>query len=985
MHTDKAGTGRLRHRRTRYVATCQQLLVLGVVFAALIPAATVVSLDVVRPGTAGGQADGSSSAGALAAYVAAATTPSAVPAGPVDAVVKEVALTPRTVPTGVSGRRLAAGQVTAHARLATPTPHTTVVTSTPQPVTGFGTVGVTWAHGVDLPVADLTASLRTRTDGVWTGWKKLDYDVDGPDADSADGRRSRPGTMEALVGHVDDVQVRLAVTGATVPADMKLAVIDPGTPTATAHEKPAIDTGAGESQASTSDYSTGSSDSSAGTSAASAGTSDSSGDEARAVLAAAAYTPKPQIYSRAQWGADEKVREQTAPSYFEVHGGFVHHTVNANDYTRAEVPGIIRSIYAYHVKSRGWRDIGYNFLIDKFGRIWEGRYGGVARPVVGAHTENYNDYGFGVSAIGNFETARPTSALIQAEGALFAWKLSLHGVAANATNVRIGSKVFPHAIEGHRDTKATACPGKYLYAKIPEIRTIAASLQKGWSGRELQSDLAATKYPDLIARRHSDGRLFVIPTGGLAGFRTRHTVLTVAKGTTVVVSPDLTGDDRADLVSIASDGVATTRPGKGEGAFGAAVTTMPRAFRSVTQVAAAGDLDGDGRNDLVARTGSNKLAYYLGNGRGGVETHVQSGLSLAGFSRLASVGDLDGDGHVDLAAKKGDQVYLFRGIGDGRLRAPTAVASPTGSWAAYGDLSGVGDFNNDGHSDLFVRDGSSRGWVFLGNGAGGFQRPLGPYTAMSSAGSVVGAAQLTGNLLPDLLVRTGTTIALVPSNGRRNLAPPINTGRVANYADAIFNAGDWDRDGDGDVLLRSRTNGDLYLLAGSGNGRLGKAVRIATGFGSVSQLQVVGDVTGDGWPDLQGQRKGGALMIWPGRGRNGVGSAYRSHSAIAAKVQIAAGRWNADGAPDSIFRADNRLTLYPGNGPGGLTNPTAMGIDVTRYNLIVGVANLTGGSFSDLVARQKKTAALYALRRTSSGGIAGARYLGSVAGFDLIG
>ena len=69
----------------------------------------------------------------------------------------------------------------------------------------------------------------------------------------------------------------------------------------------------------------------------------------------------------------------------------MHHTVNANDYTADEVPGIMRSIYAYHVKSRGWRDIGYNFLVDRFGRIWEGRYGGIDKPVVGAHTCGYND------------------------------------------------------------------------------------------------------------------------------------------------------------------------------------------------------------------------------------------------------------------------------------------------------------------------------------------------------------------------------------------------------------------------------------------------------------------------------------------------------------------------------------------------------------------------------------------------------------------
>ena len=157
-----------------------------------------------------------------------------------------------------------------------------------------------------------------------------------------------------------------------------------------------------------------------------------------------------------------------------MHAGFVHHTVNANDYSRAEVPGILRSIYAYHTRSLGWSDVGYNFLVDRFGRIWEGRYGGVARPVVGAHTLGYNDYSFAMSAIGNFETAQPTDVMLRAYGQLFAWKLSLHGVNPASTSQKIGRGTF-QAINGHRDAGSTACPGKYLYAKLPLIRQYASS------------------------------------------------------------------------------------------------------------------------------------------------------------------------------------------------------------------------------------------------------------------------------------------------------------------------------------------------------------------------------------------------------------------------------------------------------------------------------------------------------------------------------
>ena len=107
--------------------------------------------------------------------------------------------------------------------------------------------------------------------------------------------------------------------------------------------------------------------------------------------------------------------------------GFVHHTVNANDYSRDQVPAQLRGISSYHTQSKGWSDIGYNFVVDRFGRIWEGRYGGVDRAVVGAHTLGYNDVAFAASALGNVETTGPSSEMIDAYGRPFAWKLSVHG------------------------------------------------------------------------------------------------------------------------------------------------------------------------------------------------------------------------------------------------------------------------------------------------------------------------------------------------------------------------------------------------------------------------------------------------------------------------------------------------------------------------------------------------------------------------------
>jgi putative cell wall-binding protein len=177
----------------------------------------------------------------------------------------------------------------------------------------------------------------------------------------------------------------------------------------------------------------------------------------------------PAIYSRAQWGADESIREPGDPDYGQVLGTFVHHTAGTNSYTEAEVPAIIRAIYAYHVNGRGWRDIGYNFLVDRFGRTWEGRYGGVDRAVVGAHTAGYNSSAFGTSVLGTYTSKAPEDAVLFAYERLIAWKFTLHGVEPDASVAYPGQKTLP-AIAGHRDADATECPGQLLYDKLGAIR-----------------------------------------------------------------------------------------------------------------------------------------------------------------------------------------------------------------------------------------------------------------------------------------------------------------------------------------------------------------------------------------------------------------------------------------------------------------------------------------------------------------------------------
>src|SRR6478609_5225421 len=813
--------------RSRFVTACQQPLALAVVLAVLTPAASLVTLDVVGSAPAGtGSSMLSHPTMRTAAYTAEAVRASKVPTAPVTPIVHEVQLT---------------SAVTRAGRSATSTPQARVVvrdgatrlTTTPQPVTGFGEVGLSWGSGVAVPQAAIKVAARTRTDGAWSAWHTIPYDPEhGPDPGSAEARHARPGTDPLLVGKVGSVQVR-AVSRRPLPADMKLAVISPGRATHTATEHAAFDTSTMEG------------DNGADSVYRAVDPQPVSGDADSAQLAAAVFTPRPVIYSRAQWGADERMRSKSSLHYGDVHAGFVHHTVNANTYTRAEVPALLRSIYAYHVKVRGWSDIGYNYLIDRFGRIWEGRYGGIDRAVVGAHTLGFNDDSFAASAIGNYEVARPSQATLQAYATLFAWKLSLHGVDASSTRQYVTSRWF-RAINGHRDAAATACPGQYLYDKLPVIRKMAAADQRGWSGRQLESNLASTPEPDLVVRRASDGEAFIIPTGGLIHFPAPTTVATRVTGaTSVVVSRDLTGDKRGDLLVRQSDGSLAVQPGTPTGTYGATERVLT-AFRGKDQVSAPGDLTGDGVPDLVARDRSGVLWMYGGNGH-------------AGFAP--------------------------------RARVP-------GKFGSYATVTGGGDLTRDGNRDLLVRSRSTgETYVLPGRGDGTFAHRLGPFPRLTAAADpTIGA--VAGNKAPDVAALVGTTVKVWVNPGTFDLGRPIDTGASFAGANRILGVGDWDRDGYGDVVTRQSGTGNLVLWRGDGRGHLQRAGVLARGFGSVSRLAAVGDMTGDGFPDLLGQPRKSVMMLYPGRGLPGLRKAYPAYGAIKDGSQLGVGRWNDDGAPD---------------------------------------------------------------------------------------
>ncbi|MET8326444.1 peptidoglycan recognition protein [Streptomyces sp. NPDC005181] len=196
--------------------------------------------------------------------------------------------------------------------------------------------------------------------------------------------------------------------------------------------------------------------------------------------------PRPSIITRKGWGADEKLRERAFAYTKTVKAAFIHHSATGNNYTCSQAPSVLRGIYRYHVKSSGWRDIGYNFAVDKCGNIYEGRAGGVTKPVLGAHTLGFNTNSMGIAVLGTFTTSNPPAAAVNAIAKLTAWKLGLFGanprskttlVSGGGNRFKKGTKVKLNVISGHRDGFATECPGTRLYKKLGTARTSSAHLQ----------------------------------------------------------------------------------------------------------------------------------------------------------------------------------------------------------------------------------------------------------------------------------------------------------------------------------------------------------------------------------------------------------------------------------------------------------------------------------------------------------------------------
>ncbi|MFC8388311.1 peptidoglycan recognition protein [Streptomyces sp. NPDC057238] len=397
----------------------------------------------------------------------------------------------------------------------------------------FSMLGVTWSD----PSARVggTVEVRTRAAGTqeWSRWLTLDGDSGQGESGAA-----RGGTEPAWVGPSDGVEVRVdGKDSARLPKGLRLDMVDPGSgevtalepaayvaegveeseeptpsttepetgtgtepqPDATVPETPASETPPEPSPSEPSAPEPSVTEPSATVTPSAPETSSPTASPSPSVSvppAPPSTAPRPSITSRAAWGADESISPEE-PGYLpggKIKAVVVHHTAESNDYTCAQAPAVVRGIYAYHVKQLGWKDVGYNFLVDKCGTVYEGRKGGVDRPVMGAHAYGFNAETTGISVLGTYTSTAPSTAAMTSVARIAAWKLGQYGVAPSGTATLTagdsgrsysgktwakGARLTLPAIHGHRDGYNTQCPGDAFYNKLATVRTWAGGPVSG--------------------------------------------------------------------------------------------------------------------------------------------------------------------------------------------------------------------------------------------------------------------------------------------------------------------------------------------------------------------------------------------------------------------------------------------------------------------------------------------------------------------------
>lgn len=476
----------------------------------------------------------------------------------------------------------------------------------------------------------------------WSEWFELEIDPDhGPDPDSGEARRAKTASDPVWTGEGEAIQFRIE---GNRPERSWAALVD-----TTDRTKPVL---------------------------------ERFFDKLTPVTEKAEAAPltQPGIHPRSEWDPSDTCINADAPEpeYVQVTVLFVHHTATSNSYSQSAVDDQIAAICSYHVFTKGWNDIAYNYLIDQYGGIWEGRRGGVDKGVSGAHTGGFNTYSTGVAMLGLFESTTPSAAMQNSLAELIAWKASVHNLDITGTTDLIskgsskyasGTPVTLNTISGHRDASSTSCPGDLCYNLLPHFRSVASA---DWTpipydtySAPLTGDFTGDGVTDGASLRKADNTWVVV--NGKTGASVERPALSMTATWSAHLAVDSDGDGTPEIASfdgtkwhlVRSSGVTL-------------LATLPLTAGWTHHVAA--DVDGDGSQE-IASLHSSTATVHTTNGA----SRTFSGLSGA-IGLVAGDIDLDGDDDLAILDAAGKWRTAYGNAG-ALLSGPSYTLPETSGWA----------------------------------------------------------------------------------------------------------------------------------------------------------------------------------------------------------------------------------------------------------------------------------------------------------------
>ncbi|WP_327153380.1 FG-GAP-like repeat-containing protein [Streptomyces tubercidicus] len=590
----------------------------------------------------------------------------------------------------------------------------------------FRVIALSWKKSAPLD-HDARALARFHRDGSWGRWQEIPLDGD----QITDEEATRAGSPVFFSDTADGVQLRMTTPKGELPADLRLSLINPDKKAeGSAPQQTRIDPAAW-----------------------------SAGDADRL---------RPAVHSRADWGADESLADSGYKGMDSVKAMFVHHTVNGNQYSREDVPGLLRAIYTNGIRNLGYGDFPYNFVVDRFGRVWEGRKGSTdasptsdPKAIMAGHALGFNRDTLGVATLGNFESnvagsgpnPQPSEPMMDGLAKLLAWKGAQYGLdpkgkatltsgGGGGNRYPKGRKVSLDVISGHRDVFNTLCPGEHLYDKLPDLRKRVAQLMDahnpdqpaphtprpkpqrpafaGMTERIASANFNGDARTDVVAI-DKDGSLHVYYSKADGTLEYGRNLWRDNSWASMkhIVAGDFNGDGRGDIAATWYDGSIHLYTGNDRGALGAGRTMWHDNSWTTMRKIVPMKIDGTQRDGLLTIWGNGSIHSYPTRPDGtlnGTSSNLWHDNSWGSMKHLVT-GDFNNDGRVDVAAVwENGSFHRYLGSGSG----PLGKAVKLWNDSSWGDMKTVlrGDFNGDGKADLLGRWHNNLPYLYAGDGKG---------------------------------------------------------------------------------------------------------------------------------------------------------------------------------------------------------------------------------------------------------------------------